>query len=296
MIFTDASGEVRRIHKNPSCVVSLYASFTTLWYEAGGTVIGCIGGNTARTLYTEHIGSDITEDAGMTVIADSAAAKKWNLEKLAALHPDLILCSTAMDGYETVKIPAAAADIPVIAVHYDTFRDYLKWFKVFCHLNGQPQLWEECALAVLDQVMEILEHIPADSAPKVLSVFADASGLQANTSGTVLGEMIRMMHAVNIADGGNTGEAERIGINLESVYAADPDCILIQCHTDMDTARQIIAETYGDHPVWQSLRAVREGRVYYLDKSLFHNKPNSRFAEAYRILAEILYPELSEKT
>ena len=48
---------------------------------------------------------------------------------------------------------------------------------------------------------------------------------------------------------------------------------------------------YGSNPVWQSLKAVKEGKVYYLEKSLFHNKPNSRFAEAYQKLAAILYPD-----
>ena len=40
-----------------------------------------------------------------------------------------------------------------------------------------------------------------------------------------------------------------------------------------------------------SLSAVKNGKVYYLEKSLFHNKPNSRFAEAYKVLAQYLYPD-----
>ena len=38
--FQDASGDTSvTIQKNPQKVVNLYASFTTLWYEAGGTVV-----------------------------------------------------------------------------------------------------------------------------------------------------------------------------------------------------------------------------------------------------------------
>ena len=54
-----------------------------------------------------------------------------------------------------------------------------------------------------------------------------------------------------------------------------------------------VATLYGDNPVWQSLTAVQNGKVFYLEKSLFHNKPNSRFAEAYRVLAGYLYPDLT---
>ena len=51
--------------------MNLYASFTTLWYEAGGEVIGCIGGDSSVTLYEEYIGRDITQDEGMQVVATS---------------------------------------------------------------------------------------------------------------------------------------------------------------------------------------------------------------------------------
>ncbi len=55
----------------------------------------------------------------------------------------------------------------------------------------------------------------------------------------------------------------------------------------------MVEDTYGGNAVWQSLRAVQEGRIYYLEKILFHNKPNSRFGEAYLKLAEILYPDIN---
>ena len=54
--FQDASGDTSvTIQKNPQKVVNLYASFTTLWYEAGGTVVGCIGGSSSQELYEEYI-------------------------------------------------------------------------------------------------------------------------------------------------------------------------------------------------------------------------------------------------
>ena len=40
-----------------------------------------------------------------------------------------------------------------------------------------------------------------------------------------------------------------------------------------------------------SLRAVQEGRIYFLEPHLFHYKPNSRWAESYETLYEILYAD-----
>lgn len=291
VIFTDANGTVFTVARSPQNVVILYASFTTLWYEAGGTVSGCLGGENAVELYREYIGRDITEDDHVRTLALSAMGKNWDVEGILSMQPDMILCSTAMNGYATLASPAAAAEIPLVAVDYNDFSDYLKWFRVFCHLSGHPELWETVALPALDDVVDTLVRCPVENAPTVFCMFSGADTLKANTSVTVLGGMITAMHAHNIADDWDTSlQAERMEINLETLYAADPDIIVIQCHAGNESARQLVESLYADNPIWQSLTAVREGRVYYLEKTLFHNKPNSRFADAYRTLATCLYP------
>lgn len=293
VVFKDATGNPLTVPKNPGKTINLYASFTTLWYEAGGTVTGCIGGASSTSLYKEYIGRDITADEGMTVVATSSSGKKWDTEKIVALQPDLIICSTAMSGYSTIEAPAEAANIPVIAVSYDDFSDYLKWFKVFCNLTGHADLWDSVAMKALDEVVEVLAEIPTGKGPSVFSMFSGSNSLQANTSATVVGGMIDAMNATNIVDGWNNSTgAERMDINLETVFAANPEIIIIQCHAGADAAKAQVEEIYGSNPVWLSLNAVKNGKVFFLEKTLFHNKPNRRFAEAYQKLAEILYPDV----
>lgn len=292
--FTDASGkESVTIKKNPKNVVNLYASFTTLWYEAGGKVAGLIGGSSSVELYKEYIGRDITADEGVTTVATSSSGKKWATETIVAMKPDLIICSTAMSGYKTIEAPAAAAGIPVIAMSYNDFSDYLKWFKVFSNLTGHPELWDEVALKALNEVVDVLLACPTENTPNVFCMFSSADTLQANTSGTVVGGMIDAMNAKNIVDKWDgAATAERVDINLETVFAANPDIILVQCHAGKEDAEALVASLYGSNPVWQSLDAVKNGKVFYLEKTLFHNKPNSRFAEAYKVLVGYLYPDM----
>ena len=292
--FTDASGkESVTIKKNPKNVANLYASFTTLWYEAGGKVAGLIGGSSSVELYKEYIGRDITADEGVTTVATSSSGKKWATETIVAMKPDLIICSTAMSGYKTIEAPAAAAGIPVIAMSYNDFSDYLKWFKVFSNLTGHPELWDEVALKALNEVVDVLLACPTENTPNVFCMFSSADTLQANTSSTVVGGMIDAMNATNIVDKWDgAATAERVDINLETVFAANPDIILVQCHAGKEGAEALVASLYGSNPVWQSLDAVKNGKVFYLEKTLFHNKPNSRFAEAYKVLAGYLYPDM----
>jgi len=40
-----------------------------------------------------------------------------------------------------------------------------------------------------------------------------------------------------------------------------------------------------------SLSAVKENHYFVLDKRLYNLKPNARWGEAYKELADILYPE-----
>lgn len=291
--FTDASGSNTPItlSKNPRNVSILYASFATLWYEAGGNANSIIGGDSAIEQYETYIGRDITQDHGMHIAATASNAKKWDIERILADRPDLIICSTAMNGYATISNPAKAAGINVIAVDYADFSDYLKWFKVFSALTGHEELWESVALTALDDVVKVLESCPEVESPKVFCMFSTSTGLDANTSNTVIGEMLSQMGATNITDQwGATNSADRIEINLETVFAADPDVILIQCHAGTDIAKTALDNQFGQSPVWNALRAVKNNHVVFLPRDLFHNKPNRRFAEAYQMLAEILYP------
>ena len=296
VIFPDAASETPlEIAKNPSKPAVLYGSFVTLWYEAGGKAAGIIGGDSSIALYNLYIGRDVTQDEGVPVLAESSAGKNWSTENIIAFQPDLIICSTAMSGYKTISAPAEAAGIPVVAMDYNDFSDYLKWFKVFCNLNGHPELWDTVAMPALDKVVDILCRIPEnqENAPKVFAMFsATKDNITANTSGTVLGGMISQMNAINIADADNTSGADRIEINMESVFAADPDLIVVQCHASTDDDAEQVNRVYGENPVWKSLRAVQEGKIYFLEPHLFHYKPNSHFADAYLQLAQLLYPEI----
>ena len=296
VVFPDAASETPlEIAKSPSKVAVLYGSFVTLWYEAGGTAAGVIGGSSSVELYNLYIGRDVTQDEGVTVLAESSAGKNWSTESIIAFQPDLIICATAMSGYKTISAPAEAAGIPVVAMDYNDFSDYLKWFKVFCNLNGQPALWDTVAMPALDKVVDILCRIPDDqeNPPKVFAMFsATKDNITATTSNTVLGGMISEMNAINISDADNASGADRIEINMESVFAADPDLIVVQCHASKEDDSAQLERVYGQNPVWQSLRAVKEGKVYFLEPHLFHYKPNSRFVEAYQQLAQILYPDI----
>ena len=290
--FTDDSGRGEiTVEKNPENAAILYGSLTCLWYEAGGVAQLAIGGSSNTTLYNEQIGRDIAEDEGVTVVSDSNAGSKWDVEAIIAHNPDLIVCSMGMTGYETIGATAEAANIPVIAIQYDHVQDYLKWFKVFCNLTGHPELWEEVANATAEKIIEVVSKVPTDvEAPKVAALGVVSGTLRAYGTTAAMGTILDELGGTNVFDDG-TAPFESVDIDLEQLYAMNPEIIVINQRAAAGESKAQLEELVGGNPVWEDLDAVKNGKVYWLEKGLFHNKPNHRYQEAYLVMAQILYPD-----
>ena len=291
VIFTDDSGRGEiSVPKNPQNAAILYGSLACLWVEAGGEVKLAIGGKSSKTLYEEQIGRDITLDEGVIVVAEGSGGETWDVETIIAQKPDLIVCSMSMNGWDTISGPAIASNIPVIGMQYDNVQDYLKWFKVFCNLNGKPELWNEIANATAERIISVVEQVPeVENAPRVL-IYRQTQKSFGNDCQT--GQVVWELGGVNVVESDPVyGMTDSVQLGMEEIYALDPDIILIICTNDPGSTEAKIAELHGNDPVWNALRAVKEGKVYYIEKGLFHNKPNKNFRAAYEAMFGYLYPD-----
>lgn len=289
--FTDDSGRGEiSIAKNPKNAAILYPSFTCLWYETGATAPLIIGGSSGIELYNEQIGRDITKDTGVTVVAKSSSGSSWDVEAIIAYKPDLIVCSMGMKGYSTIGNAAEAANIPVIAIQYDHVQDYLKWFKVFCNINGHPEAWDAVANATAEKIIDIVSKVPKNvTVPKVAILGIVSGKLRAYGTEAAAGTILKELGGVNVFDDGSNS-FESVDIDLEQLYAKNPDIILINQRGEKGATEAELMGIVGGNAVWEGLPAVKKG-IIYLDKGLFHNKPNHRYEESYQTMAKILYPE-----
>lgn len=293
VIVTDDSGRGElTIEKNPQNAAVLYGSLACLWYEAGGVSPLLIGGSSAISLYEEQIGRDITQDEGVTIISESSSGSEWDIEKIIANKPDLIVVSMGMKGYASIGASAEAAGIPVIAIQYDHVQDYLKWFKVFCNLTGHPELWEEIANATAEKIIEIVSQVPTDVASPKVAVLGVVSGkLRAYGTEAAAGTVVKELGGTNVFDDG-TKPFESVDIDLEQLYAAAPELIVVNQRGKAGATQKELEEVVGGNPVWNELAAVKNEKVFFLEKGLFHNKPNHRYQEAYLVMAQYLYPDV----
>jgi iron complex transport system substrate-binding protein len=81
-------------------------------------------------------------------------------------------------------------------------------------------------------------------------------------------------------------------VSWEDFAAADPDILLVgPCGYEIATSLPEMG-ALRTHPMFKSLRAVREGRVFVADGNAFFNRPGPRLVESAEILAEIMHPDV----
>ena len=126
------------------------------------------------------------------------------------------------------------------------------------------------------------------SNPKILFIRTSSSSVKAKQSeGSVGGEILKDLGCVNIADSDTSLLDD---LSLEAIVVADPDYIFVTTQgNDTDAAIRNIDKLLTSNPAWSSLTAVKQGRYYVLDKKLYNLKPNAKWGEAYKQLADILY-------
>ena len=274
--FQDDLGRAVAVQE-PKRVACLLGSFAQIWMLAGGEVCA-----TADDAW-EDLQLDLPEDT-----VNLGNTKELSLERLLSAQPDFILASANtrqnlewMETLEAAKISTAYFDV-------SDFDDYLRLLKLCTDITGRSDLYETHGTAVqaqIDRVLETAEN--RGTSPKVLCMRASASSVTVkNSQDNVLGEMLHSLGCVNIADS-DTSLLENISI--ERILQEDPEFIfLVQRGDDTEGMKAYVENMMQENPAWQQLTAVKEGRLYFMDKNLYNLKPNHRWGEAYEKLEEIL--------
>lgn len=80
----------------------------------------------------------------------------------------------------------------------------------------------------------------------------------------------------------------------EDLNAAEPDVVVVMpCGYNLQQSRQSI-DQLNQMPPWQTLKAVKDGRVFLVDGNQYFNRPGPRLVDSLEILAEILHPDECE--
>lgn len=109
------------------------------------------------------------------------------------------------------------------------------------------------------------------------------------TAGHWIPEMIEIAGGINMIS--KTGEQSR-RLEINEIIKSNPDIIILMpCGFDTNRTISEYKKNLKENKVWESLDAVKNGRVFAVDANSFFSKPSIRTVEGLEILAKIIQPE-----
>lgn len=273
--FTDALGRSVTVAKDPERVVSLQGSFAETYMVAGGDLVG--------------VTTDAFEDFGLDLPNAEivGTVKEPNTEILLSLDPDFVIMSEDIAGHREVAKLLDSIKIPYAYFKQETFEDYLGMLKIFTDITGKPENYVEYGEKLQASVDDVITRAKAQNdKPTVLFVRARSQGVSAKADDHMVCTMLDEFGCVNIA---NKVSSLLENLSLEQIIIEDPDIILVTCMGDENKAKEYLKNAWESNPAWSGLKAVKNKNYIFLQKNLFHFKPNARWAQAYETLYQILF-------
>ena len=285
--FTDALGREVSLDGQPRRVAVLFSSYAEIWQIAGGEVSVTVGDSVERGFAD---GSAVIVDAG-------AGHTTINTELLLASMPDFVIGTADYPIQVEACELLASRGIPTALFEVENFDDYLSVLKIFTDILGTEEKYVEYGLAVKEKIDGYLDTVSsylAENGSDEKMLFIRAGSTSRSTKAKRAEDhfacaMLEELGLCNIADAAPT---LLDGLSLEEIVMADPERIFVSMMGESeDAVKSNVGEIFS-RDGYSSLDAVVSGRVEFLPKSLFHYKPNHRWADAYLYLIEILYPEV----
>ncbi len=269
-ISTDASVK----ESSPQRIISLSPPLTEMLFAvgAGGQLVG-------RDSY-----SDFPEEAKS--IADVGwTYGKYNMETVVNLKPDLVLAGE-------ITTPEMVASLENMGLRVEYFKNPVTLSDVYVmlarigQLSGKTNQADRLVKDLQERELELVNKLSKISDQPVVFYELDASDPSKPYTpgpGTLYSHLISMAGGWNLGDQLGTTWAQ---ISLEQLLVDDPDFILLG-----DSAYGITPESVAQRAGWQTLTAVKEGRVLPFDDNLLL-RYGPRILDGLEALARILHPEL----
>jgi len=176
-----------------------------------------------------------------------------NIENLTALNPDLVIIwPYKPDVIEQIE----SLGIPVVKVKLYDINDVkrLIWMigSIFELRDRAKELIDDMNY-IIGFIQERVKDIPSDQRVKVLYLWSKTTKVQGG-KGTVHG-FITLAGGINVA-AKDLPESSYVEVDIESIIAWNPEVIVIWYHAKYNES------TILNDPLWQSIDAVKNGRVY----------------------------------
>lgn len=280
-VIHDAMGRDVELAKKPERIVVTSASFLEPLHEVGGDVVGRPDSKTKMPDYAK----------------DKASVGKVyqiDVEKVLACEPDLVILNKGMN--EKLVGTLEQNGIKTLVLDMKSYDDVKAEVRALAEVTGEREKGEDLIASMDEKIADVRVKIPAE--PRRVSIIHSTNqGLTVQLDGSIAGCTANLLGWQNVASGMAPLEKnpDAAPYSLETLVEQNPEAIFITSMGDMAEAKAGMDRLMQENPAWQTIAAVKEGRVYYLPQDLFLLSPGIHYPEAVETMAKCLYPEAFAK-
>ncbi|SEH33765.1 ABC transporter substrate-binding protein [Selenomonas sp. KH1T6] len=273
----DDLGREVTLEKKPERIVVTSASFLEPLHEVGGDVVGRPDSKTKMPDYAK----------------DKASVGKVyqiDVEKVLACEPDLVIINKGMN--EKLVETLEASGIKTLVVDMKSYEDVKREVALFAQLTGEKEKGEALISSMDKKIQAVKEKIPQEKR-RVAVIHSTNQGLTVQLSGSIAGSVAEMLGWENVA--GDMTPLEKdpdsAPYSLETMVEKNPELLFVTSMGKLEEIKASMDATMAENPAWQSVEAVRQGKVFYLAQDLFLLSPGLHYPEAVEMMAKLVYPE-----
>ena len=276
-VLTDDLGREIRLAEKPQRIVVLSASFLEPLHEVGGDVVGRPDSKTKMPEWAKD-----RQSVG--------AVYQIDMERVLACQPDLVIINKGMNEKFIEQLDSNG--IASIVVGMKSYEDVRHGIALFSQVTGEKEKGDQLLADMEEKIQSVKKRLPQEK-KRVAILHSTAQGLSVQLDGSIAGSIAKGLGWENVAAGMTPMEKnpDAAPYSLETLVEQNPEVLFITSMGKMDEIKQNMEKTIAESPAWQTIPAVRDGKIYYLPQDLFLLSPGIHYPEAYITMAKLLYPE-----
>lgn len=266
---TDDLGRVIALREPAKRIISLYGAYSEILFA-----IGAGDSLVARTRADKFPPAILDKPSVGTHL-------RPNLELVLGLQPDLIILAHGRkDGHEAID-QIRRRGLTVASFQPSTFAELFSVINRLGTLTGKAEAARELVDGLQGRLARLRERLTDNERRPTVFFEVRYPNLLGAGRKSIVNDVILKAGGINCLP----NNKKLVRINIEALVAYDPEVYVVQ--------RGPMNRNPGDpkdRANFQAIKAVRQGRVLFVDEYLF-SRPGPRSVDAAEILAAYFHPE-----
>lgn len=212
-----------------------------------------------------------------------------NMEQLLSLKPDLVLGLSTQHSKLSGQLEGA--HIPFVPINYSGIADNVPLITFLGEITNHQDKAKEVIATYNKRIETVQASVKGVMPVRVAVLRATGKAVTAETDNAITASMVKLLGMDNVVlkHGGFDKNAKTVPYSLETLAADDPDVIFISTMGEKDEIQATMAKEMTNNPAWQNLKAVKNGKVFYLPSNWFLLNPGLQTPDALAVLVKDAY-------